>query len=669
GFASVGVGPATAPDVNECYFFPDPRLSDSFACGTDNSFVPAFVNATVRFNVSVRDADPGPGEDMDVTFFFDYLKPDPLGGPPLVNPDSPTQTIRVASPGAGVPVWVETCWIYTRLSNFSTQRYWIRVEVRGVNGEFDSTSGTRLFHVFVAENAEPFVNGFQSVYDVVVDFPNPQVPPIYVNVTVGDPDLDAVTITWDWGDGNVTVNRTEAFDDLTAIAVIHVYSTELLPLNETRQIVRFPLTVWLDDGIANHNASEVASVEIDLDWDFPPVVAINSPQPLEPPFWKVGEAVTMEGSVSDPEGDPIDPLRQIYWDFDILVDSDGDGNPETDRDAFGLAASHAYAAVGSYTLSLWATDGETKKFCLDESCTSWITHWTRARVDIVVQENQAPVIVLDAHRGEADRSILLRAAVLDPDGDSLLITWNFGDGTANATNATVGQRGVVLTEEVFQEHVYANASVRRNETATWLFPYNLTVSVSDGSMNVSETRPVYVEAFNFPPVLLPSATFTENLTANSTFLYNTTAVLRVKMTDPEGDPIDLAIDWGDGNVTTVATLDSEDCTRDASGQTLCEFTHLYGDIGDVDESRQYTINVTITDNEEYEVFDFVNGTVRTSLRHTVYQDVPVIVVHPRLHGLGPWDVWDFSTLAVVLGLPAFLLGRAAWNIRRERQQE
>ncbi|MGQ0796968.1 MAG: hypothetical protein ACT4OI_03770, partial [Methanobacteriota archaeon] len=84
GFASVGVGPATAPDVDGCYFFPDPRLSDSFACGTDNSFVPAFVNTTVRFNVSVLDADPGPGEDMDVTFFFDYLKPDPLGGPPLV---------------------------------------------------------------------------------------------------------------------------------------------------------------------------------------------------------------------------------------------------------------------------------------------------------------------------------------------------------------------------------------------------------------------------------------------------------------------------------------------------------------------------------------------------------------------------------------------------------
>jgi hypothetical protein len=394
----------------------------------------------------------------------------------------------------------------------------------------------------------------------------------------------------------------------------------------------------------------------------------------------VGDTVLMQGTAVDPEGDPI----VTYWDFDDGNDTDRDGDPGNDRDGLGPEASHAYPVPGDYNVTFWYSDGETKKFCLDENCTTYQSHWGKQEIPIFVRLNQFPVVALGNHSAVAGQPVLLRVAILDADGDSLLVTWNFGDGTANGTNATVGQRGVPTVFQLFQEHVYTSPSVCA-VNASRACPLNLTITAFDGNDTAVVTGFVFVESFNLPPVIRSVAVLRddENRTAaaNSTFLFNSTAVLRLNMTDAEGDPIDIAVDWGDGNVTSArvalvisgntTSVDVEgavdECTLNAEDHIVCYFSHVYGDIGDA-ELVNYTISVTLADGQVYADIDMENETV-TSISHVIHDFATVQILHPRLHGLGPWDGWDFGTLAVVLGLPALLVGRTAWRIHKERKEE
>ncbi|HKZ98820.1 MAG TPA: PKD domain-containing protein [Thermoplasmata archaeon] len=649
-------GTAAVPDIGACVVYPDPRIESPSACGDTST--PAFVNSTVRFNVSVSDPE---GEGMNVTFYFDRLLP---GG--STNLNSSTVRIEVLAPGPGVTAYAETNWTYTRLSNFTNGNYWVLIEARDADGEVGSQGP---FPLFVTENTAPSMDGLLSTYSGSVDYPDPQVPLIYVNVSVGDIDDDPITVTWEWGDGTVGVDSAPPF---TNLFVTHQYDKALFPLNETPRIVRFPIKVWVDDGFEGHNTSLPSSAEFDLEFDSPPNVQVNSPSVGS--RFKVGEPVLMQGTATDPEGDPV----VTYWDFDVATDSDGDGDPTQDRDAPGPEATHAYDAPGDYNVAFWASDGETKKRCTDDNCSNSITHWRKQEVPITVRLNQLPVIALANHTALVNEPVLLRIAILDADGDSLLVTWDFGDGSANATNQTLE----VGTVEFFQEHVYTTPSLCPGVPAR-LCPTNLTVTVFDGTDTVVDVKVVYVESFNLPPVIRSLTVLRENRTAapNSTFLYNTTAVLRLNMTDAEDDPINVTISWGDGdtatarvtlvtvdNTTSVAVEgDADECTLNPEGHIVCYFSHVYGDIGDA-ELRGYPISVTITDGRVYADIDPVNGTL-TTISHTIRDSATVQIQHPRLHGLGPWDGWDFSTLAVVLGLPGFLVGRAAWRIHREREEE
>src|SRR2546428_7375693 len=71
--------------IENCEFVPDPRVNTSFDCGTDNSAVPGFPNASMSFRVTVSG-----DTNLNVVFSFDYLY---AGGVP--NPNSPNRTVGV----------------------------------------------------------------------------------------------------------------------------------------------------------------------------------------------------------------------------------------------------------------------------------------------------------------------------------------------------------------------------------------------------------------------------------------------------------------------------------------------------------------------------------------------------------------------------------------------
>ena len=669
-------GPPFLSTFSDCSYFPDPDdLNVSYACW---DFPPAFVNVTVRFRIGVSDPE---GDPMNVTFFFDYIMLDEFGFP-AVDPNSPNATVPVTPPGPDLLGFAETEFTYTTLNpDFSLSAnesfYWVNIQAVDVNNE----SYAEFFQLNVFFNGLPFFQGISSPTTVSPSITPPDrvVPSYRPSVQTWDNDGDSLTVTWEWGDGSVSVNATGPASTPVNLSQVHDYPADQIPLNETPRVFAFPLVVWVDDGITGHNLSfGPYDIQFDLTIDRAPGTPVLVSPAIGP--WKLGETVPMEGSSTDPEGD----LITYYWDFDGAADSDGDGDPASDRDALGNRTSHAYLVAGDYNATLWATDlmpdGREKVLCADPySCDPAFSHWRRQVVPVRVQPNQAPFVTVDQTYARIDEPVLLDAVILDPDGDTMNVTWIFGDGSANVTTTHNGTRWSPEAIQVLETHVYT-------ALGSWNNSFNLTVRVEDGwGGETEQTVRLFVESLNEAPSLnltflrIVNATSGElAYTGNITYAYNETSVLQVNMTDPEGDDLELRVDWGDGNVTVLrlARTDSSlsvtnvsvanvvaTCGISEFNETQCTFQHLY------EVPAIYSVNATLTDHRLY--LAVVNRTTdeiliigheTTRFASITLQALPVIT------GQEPWDWWDYGTLALLLGVPAALLGRGAWRARRERRE-
>lgn len=635
--------PSTAPVIDACWYVPNVGTNAHVACG-DPGY--ASANVSIFFQVNVSDASV---HDMTVTYSFDYYGP--LGA---LNSESPVRTVTVPYPGDASPVGTTMTWAYkSPNANFSDGKYFVSINVTNGAGEVGTSF---LFPIFVSYNSPPYMNGLLSLNSVAQSIQphNPAIPLVYENVTVGDPDGDALNVSWDWGDGTWTLEvASPPFPK--ALSVAHQYPASSFPLNETPRYVDLLLRVWIDDS-QGHNVSEESVSEFYLDFDAPPSVRID--RPTVGSWWKVGETVTMAGTVTDPEGDPT----TAYWDFDNRSDSTGTGNPERNVDASGTTASHAYTAPGTYNISLWATDGD-KLLCQDPvTCANFTTHWRRAIVPIQVQTNRPPVVGLSNATATTGEPVLLSASVYDPDGDNMTVRWVFGDGTPDAFNYTGNSsRAAPAVYTVYREHTYAAAGVLA-----------YTVSASDGSATVSQTKDVFVQSFNLPPVILAVALSHENgtVSANNTFLLHERLTVRVSVYDPENDTLNVSVDWADGN-SSAGSIDPTswaDCSLDNLTRNICSisFSHAYDDIGRA-QFRNFTLVLTVTDGQAY-LRQNASGGPPIILNHTKEWNVAVFITNYQAQGLGPWDWWDYSTLAAVVGLPTFLIVRFAWKVRREREE-
>lgn len=612
--ASAGVSspsPVAAPAIEACRIVPNPRVNTSFACGDLNAF-PASVNVTVTFQVNVSDSTDN---KMSVTFYFDYYNPNSSGGPPIVNPDSPVRTFNVSAPVVGSIVSVNTTWTYERLSNFSRGEYWVNISVRNDVGDFDPSLGSLLFPVMVNQNAAPFIDGLLSLNSVnqPLRYQNPVIPLLYENVSIGDPDADPVTVTWNWGDGTLTINKTTPLTTQLEMHVPHQYPASRFPLNESPRTVDIAVQVWIDDGVG-HNVSYNSTAEFYIAFDDLPRVRIDSPTVGS--VWKVGEEVPMAGNVTDGEGDPI----TAYWDFDNRTDSTGGGDPTKNRDVTGTTAAHAYSAPGIYNITLWATDGN-KVLCLDANCTTFRMHWQNTTTPIQVRDNLPPFVALSNTTAQLGQPVVLRAAVYDPDGDNMTVRWVFDDMSPDATNVTGSSpRTSPQVFQIFQVHTYASVG---NHT--------LTLSVFDGNATVNDSKMVFVQSFNQPPVILAVRVRRADGTSagNDTFRINETVIINVVAYDPESDTLNVSIDWGDG-VSGNRTEDprtASNCSLDNLSRNTCSvsFSHAYPSIGS-EQFREYPVLVTITDNQVYLQYDATTG-VWITLDHTKNQTVTLLITN------------------------------------------
>ena len=158
--------------------------------------------------------------------------------------------------------------------------------------------------------------------------------------------------------------------------------------------------------------------------------------------------VSFASTSIDDDGDTL----TATWDF-------GDGETGTGSPIF-----HEYTAAGTYTATLTISDGSATD-----------TETTSITVD-PTGTNRAPTagIAYNPVAGDAPLKVTFESTSFDPDGDTLNVSWGFGDGET-ATGSPV-------------EHTYTEPG-----------NYTVSITVSDGSLFDTETVTVSVAIPNRPP--------------------------------------------------------------------------------------------------------------------------------------------------------------------------
>lgn len=122
-----------------------------------------------------------------------------------------------------------------------------------------------------------------------------------------------------------------------------------------------------------------------------------------------GQAVTFEGSTSDPDGDEV----SVLWSF-------GDGTTSTALNP----GSKTYASAGSFAVTFTATDARGLADPTPDT-----------RTITVAAANQPPNGVITSPAGDvtitAGEAVTFAGGVSDPDGDEVTVVWNFGDGVSS----------------------------------------------------------------------------------------------------------------------------------------------------------------------------------------------------------------------------------------------
>jgi PKD repeat protein len=283
-----------------------------------------------------------------------------------------------------------------------------------------------------------------------------------------DPDGDIVDWVWDFKDGATATGErvTHRF------ARPGAYQVRLMVRDNTGQ----------SDAVDFDEARVVVNA--------PPVAEAGPDLRVAP-----GDQITLDaGNAFDPDG----TIATWRWDFSDL--------PEP---AQGRTVARAYTAPGVYGARLTVTD--------DSGAANGV-----AQDEVAIRVNHAPV----AHAGQdvvtADSTIAFDGrGSADADGDPLLYSWDFGDGSPPVGGARV-------------THTFPDGGT---------YPVVLTVDDGTGLRNARATAAITV-VIDRPPVA--------DAGGNRTVCAGDVVVLDgSRSRDPEGGPLRYRWDFGDGTTADI----------------------------------------------------------------------------------------------------------------------
>jgi ELWxxDGT repeat protein len=283
---------------------------------------------------------------------------------------------------------------------------------------------------------------------------------VFNGAASSDPDSDALTYAWDFGDGSTG----------TGVAPTHSFAT----------VGTFTVTLTVNDGTIG-SAPATSTVTIS---NQTPTANAGGPY-----FGVRNTAVAFNGvASSDPDNDTL----TYAWDF-------GDGSTGT-----GVAPTHSYATVGSFTVSLTVNDGTTGS----APATSTVTI-----------SNQTPTANAGGpYSGVRNTAVAFNgAASSDPDSDALTYAWDFGDGSTGTGVAPA--------------HSYATVGT-----------FTVTLTVNDGTIASAPATST---------VMISNQTPAANAGGPYSGVRNTAVAFNgAASSDPDSDPLTYAWNFGDGSTGT-----------------------------------------------------------------------------------------------------------------------
>jgi len=258
----------------------------------------------------------------------------------------------------------------------------------------------------------------------------------------------------------------------------------------------------------------------------PPVIKSCSPSSST---IKLGETAFVNYDIYDPEGDP----------FTVTVDW-GDGTTTTGSSS---SASHVYYATGVYSIAITAKD--TKGATATKSCGSITVKDVKNNPPKISSCKPATSTV------KVGETATVTYLVSDPDNDPVTIMIDWGDGTTST-----GGFGSAT-------HVYS-ASGTYYLTITAIDSKGASTTKNCGSIKVTSS-PV-----NNPPIIDSCSPKVSTVTLGSI------AEINYVVSDPEGDPFTVTVDWGDGTTSTGSSNFAN---------------HLYSSLG------MYSVTITAKDSK------------------------------------------------------------------------
>lgn len=457
--------------------------------------------------------------------------------------------------------------------------------------------------------------------------------PLNVSIKVYDQDNDTINVTWNWGDGTPDdLNTTEPAYPLIHYVWVnqtHVYNPPKEP-GMGNYDVHYILNITLDDGTGNYNWLDL-NVYVHVPDNIAPQVGLVEFNGTFDP----SDIVPVAANATDEEGDALTwtfVFNNSVSDFFTEVMTSPVTAPNT---LVWMNSTYVFGAEGTYLVRVSVTDrvginqfNETHNITVGPVTYSVLANRIPSVADNISMTSSNPVII-DAVSGYTNITFSITAR--DRDGDILNATWDFDDGTPKLYNTSFG--GIDLYEFIQW----------RNYTTTGQF--NVTVNITDGRAGHEVVRllVVNVTSTNLPPGL---GGFQYNLSKGVYALPNELINFTITLTDPEQNPIEVVVDFGDNSDKLYFNL-----TDYVDGNITLKFNHSYAAKG------VFNITITFTDNR-VGLFDHIK-----SVKVSIKVDVPRAVVQDL------WSWWDYTSLGLVCLMPILIVTRMAMIFRRRRLLE
>ena len=328
------------------------------------------------------------------------------------------------------------------------------------------------------------------------------------------------------------------------------------------------------DGWGNWEESVARTIISDMLWiwyDLYPTTEDNAfpvfeTSPLSGYESLVNEPITFLISVSDEDGDEI----TINW-------SAGDGTNYTEKVSGDTTVAttrewtHTYDTIGTYNLRVGLTDPEHVYEVVKT-----------AKVTVLSEPNLGPylegltVSPFRAYAGdETTWSLWASDAEQGPDGEGLLITWDWGDGTYTTS---------------LHQPVDSNVLVQDIQTHTWdsVGTYPVAVFVWDGfdtddnpSHNITVAYPGGYQIHENSPPSVPAA-------GNISGLAGQLTACEAVSSDPDPDNLRFTWDWGDGTFNVTNHASSLDLGEEKASSVMHQW----------DAAGVYPVEIWVDDGQE-----------------------------------------------------------------------